>query len=173
LGGESSTVEDSEYLFTIAEVSAAFAGFAGLVTVLSQRLSGGASEFGLKLLRNMLLLALLTVLASLAPYVVARLGVAEPSAWRIAAAAFFLGWFSYLVAVVPSAFKYVRAAPLLESGLWYPHLGLHAVAGGALLAIAAGRWAGIAPGLYILVLFIMLYMVCYLLLRLFMAIGRA
>jgi len=59
-------VEDSEYLFTIAEVSAAFAGFAGLVTVLSQRLSENASEFPLRLLRNMLLLALLAVLASLA-----------------------------------------------------------------------------------------------------------
>lgn len=165
-------MEDSEYLLTIAEVSATFAGFAGLVTVLSQRLSGRASEFPLRLLRNMLLLALLTVLASLAPYVVTRLGLAEPDAWRVAAVLFFVGWFSYLAHAVPTTFQHVRAAPARESGLWYGNMALHAVAGASLIAVGAGLWPDTSPGLYVLALFIMLYMVCYLLLRLFLAVGR-
>jgi hypothetical protein len=136
-----------------------------LVTVVAQRVGGRASALQLTLLRNMLLLALLIVLASLAPHVPFRLGLSEYAAWRVAGIGFFLGWLAYVAAVVPSAYRYVRDINPREGLLWFPHLALHVAAGGSLLAVVLGLWEKAAPGLYSLALFIVLYMAAYLLLR--------
>ena len=164
--------EDSDFLFTVAEVATAFAGFAGLVTVVAQRTGGKATALQLNLLRNMLLLALLIVLASLAPHVPLRLGVSETGAWRIAATGFFVGWLGYVSISVPSAYRFVRDVNPREGRLWYPHLLLHVVAGGTLLTVILGPWHNAMPGLYALALYIVLYMAAYLLLRLFLLLAR-
>jgi hypothetical protein len=161
-------VEDGDFLFTVAEVAAAFAGFAGLVTVVA-RGSGSAPEHHVNLLRNMLLLALLIVLASLAPHVCARVGLSESSAWRVAGGGFLVGWAAYVVHSVPIAYRYVRDVNPREGRLWYPHLALHVATGLSLVAVATGLGNS---GLYSLALFIVLYMAAYLLLRLFLALAR-
>jgi hypothetical protein len=171
-GQQNRMAEDAEYLFTIAEVAAAFAGFAGLVTVVAQRGSPRDLTVALNLLRNMLLVALLVVLASLAPHVVLRLGISPGTAWRVAGGAFFLGWLAYIVVAAPAAYRHVRDVDRREGLFWYPHLALHLVAGGCLLATAIEISSGKGPGLYSLALYILLYMAAYLLLRLFLMLVR-
>jgi len=162
---------DSGFLTAVSEVSAAFAGFAGLVTVIAQRMDSRASEVPVRILRNMLLVALLTTLGGLLPHVPISLGISESIAWQIASGIFFVCWVAYIVLVVPESQRFHRGRPKSERRIWYFHLVLHSVAGGALLATILGVKPG--SGLYELALFIMLYIVAYLLLRVFLSIARS
>ena len=57
---------DSDFLLTVAEVAAAFAGFAGLVTIVARRLGEArATDAEVHLLYRMLLVSMLTITACL------------------------------------------------------------------------------------------------------------
>ena len=66
-----------DFRFTLAEVAVAFAGFAGLVTVLTQRLATTQREFDVVRFRDMLLLSPIAVAFALFPTLPAVFGATE------------------------------------------------------------------------------------------------
>ena len=75
---------NADLMLTVAEVAVTFAGFAGLVTVIAQRLSGAASSMAAARLQGILVLSLLAVAFSFVPQLVAGFGLSEETAWRAA-----------------------------------------------------------------------------------------
>ncbi len=102
-------MDEAEFLFTIAEVAAAFAGFSTLVVVVAQRSRYSTSGLSTVRLTNMLRLSLLVILFSLVPYLPMYLGVAEIDAWRISSGLFALLWLAYFLdclrRAVPTRFR--------------------------------------------------------------------
>jgi hypothetical protein len=151
---------DSDFLFTVAEVGVAFAGFAGLVTILARRLGQGTeSQAEVHLLYRMLLVSMLTVAAALVPYLPFRFGASEPQAWRISSGVFFAGWLLYFVNALRGILTNLDATnpPGGRFLLFFNQL-VHLGAGIALLTAAVGLWGSAAPAVYLAALCAMLYM---------------
>jgi hypothetical protein len=87
-------MQDFDFLFVVAQVAVAFAGFASIVVALLQ--VGSREHPGLESVRltGLLFSSVTTVFFSLVPYICARLISDDESAWRISSALFFLviGW---------------------------------------------------------------------------------
>jgi len=92
-------MEDAEFLFTIAEVSVALAGFAALVTVVSQRLQAGSAraQVDRHFLLSLVLASLITGAFALFPYIPYKFGASPDFGWRLSSACFFLAWATYIV----------------------------------------------------------------------------
>ena len=164
-------MEASDYLFTIAEVAAAFAGFSTLVVIVAQRLSGIRSERGALALVNMLRLSLLVILFALFPYLPNYSGLTDLQAWRVSSALFALGWLIYLIGGVP----WMLAGRMLPSLTWVNKLNVFVVEPGAVVALALGAFGtwGAQTGLvYLSCLLIMLYVAGWLFLQQVVAIAR-
>lgn len=84
-------MQDTELLYTIAEVAVAFAGFASLVSVLGRRYSRDDPRLDALRLRAMLLSSLIVVGFSLFPFLPMWLGVPDAAVWRISSGAYFAG----------------------------------------------------------------------------------
>jgi peptidoglycan/LPS O-acetylase OafA/YrhL len=102
----------TDLLFIVAEIGAAFAGFATLVAVISDR-SGRSEEqvrLHLRMLQNALIGSLLAVAFALLPSVISRQAVDPTVAWRSSAAfcSFALG--SYIAYVMPRLLRAQRVA---------------------------------------------------------------
>jgi hypothetical protein len=82
-------VQDTELLYTIAEVAVAFAGFASLVSVLGRRYSRDDPRLDALRLRAMLLSSLIVIGFSLFPFLPIWLGLSDAGVWRISSGAYF------------------------------------------------------------------------------------
>jgi hypothetical protein len=83
-------MQDTGYLFVLAEVAVGFAGFASIVAVLGQRSARDHPELDAFRIRGLLECSLLVVIASLLPYAILRLGSGELPAWRLSSALAFV-----------------------------------------------------------------------------------
>ncbi len=83
-------MNDSDFLFIVAEVAVAFAGFASIVAVLGQRATRDHPRLDAFRLRGLLECSLAVAAFSLLPYAIARSTGDEPLAWRLCAATFLV-----------------------------------------------------------------------------------
>ncbi len=83
--------EDRETLFTIAEVSVAFAGFASIVSVLASRSGRDNPGIDSTRLRIMLFTSLSAISLCFVPVLLFRLGWSPSSVWRLSGFALLLG----------------------------------------------------------------------------------
>jgi hypothetical protein len=163
---------DADFMFTVAEVAVALAGFAGLVSIVSQRLDGRNVDLGSHRLRLMLLYSLTVTGFSLVPYLLLRAGVAEVSSWRLCSAAFFMVWLAIFAPAFPRATSFAHGAPLTLR-LW-AYVGIAvSVVGLTVLALNTlgvfGSRAGVA---YMTALLILLFGAARLFFRLFKSLVR-
>ncbi len=86
-------MENSDFLLTIAEIAVAFAGFASLVTALTERSDGEHPMVQATRFRGMVILSLTVVAFSLVPFVPLRLGASSAMSWRITSGLFLLATF--------------------------------------------------------------------------------
>ena len=106
----------TEYLTSIAELAAVFAGFTAIVSVFESRSAGGRRLLDLVRLRQMLENSLLTIAAALFPELLAILGLPSSTPWRVSGAVFFLAggllirrqWVRGMVPAVQQAPGYSR-----------------------------------------------------------------
>ena len=166
---------DSDFLFTVAEVGVAFAGFAGLVTILARRMGQGTeSQAEVHLLYRMLLVSMLTVAAALFPHLPLRFGASEPETWRIASGVFFAAWLLYFVNAVRGILLNLDAtSPPGGRFLLFFNQIVHLGAGLALLTAAVGLWDTATPAVYLTALCAMLYMAGCLFVILFTRLSRS
>ena len=113
-------MDHRDTLTVFAEVSVAFAGFAGLVGVLARRLSGEAATLATLRFRGAIEWALLVLAFSLAPLVLVGFAPRSPWVWRVLS-----------VALAASAFSYSLTAYRLLRSLRY---------GGHLYRAAISSW---------------------------------
>ena len=99
-------------LFIVAEIGAAFAGFATLVAVISDRSGRPAEEVWLhfRLLQNALTGSLLAIPFAILPTVIWRQAVDPTFAWRVSASLCSLALASYMAYVIPRLLRATRAA---------------------------------------------------------------
>jgi hypothetical protein len=90
---------NQEFLFTLAEVAAAFVGFSLIGGIL--RTADGAARF--LLMRDVAQVSLTAVAGSLLPYVLFQFGLQGEALWRVSSVGLTLGWF------IGGAFAYRRA----------------------------------------------------------------
>ncbi len=159
---------EADFLFTIAEVAAAFAGFSTLVVVVAQR-----SRKGLVAairLTNMLRLSLLVILFSLVPYLPVYFGGSAIGAWRISSGLFALLWLAYLLAGLRQALPHgFRGYSLLNKINFF---GVEALAILALFGGAFGAWRSETAFVYLCCLLAMLYISGWLFLQQVVEIAR-
>ena len=74
---------DRDILLSMAEIAAAFAGFAALAGVIGRR-SAESQQLDFERLRSVVIASLVVVVASLLPIVLSRFGLSDVVAWRLA-----------------------------------------------------------------------------------------
>ena len=79
-------LNESDFLLVIAQLSVAFAGFAGLASALSDRANMDDTRVDAGRLINMLVISLCTAMLALVPFIPSLFGVAENVVWRSSAA---------------------------------------------------------------------------------------
>lgn len=160
--------EHADLLRTIAQISIAFAGFAGVIAAFGR--FHIAPEVTVFRVRMMVGIALVTLLYSLLPFLPTAFGLSESYSWRISAALFGIG----LVAMY--ARTWTRLKPLFRAGLLdtQKHAIVVYLIGAtlivALLASATARVAPYAPALYVTGLFFGLAMSSYYFIMLMIAV---
>jgi hypothetical protein len=161
---------EADFLFTIAEVAAAFAGFSTLVVVVAQRSRKGRAELAAIRLTNMLRLSLLVILFSLVPYLPAYLGGSVIGAWRISSGLFALLWLAYFLAGLRQSLPHgFRGYTLLNKINFF---GVEALAILALFGGAFGAWRSETAFVYLCCLLAMLYVSGWLFLQQVVEIAR-
>ena len=88
---------NQDFLFTIAEVAAAFAGFATLVSAVLSRHVANLSR-----VVSMLALSVIVVVFSLLPSLPPMFNVSEATGWRVSSAALAASWLVYWIGVLRS-----------------------------------------------------------------------
>lgn len=146
---------ESDFLFTVAEIAAAFAGFSTLIVVVSERLSGTRGETVAYRLRLMLILCLITILFCLFPYLPIRFGLSSSAAWQVSSGAFGIVWFGYWCL----AFRAIRERGLVRDLTRFNRFnlyGIHPAMVVVLLFSCAGLAGAFALPLYLLSVLVML-----------------
>ena len=133
----------TDLLFIIAEIGAAFAGFATLIAVISDRSGRRAEQVRLHfaMLQNALIGSLLAVAFAILPAVISRQAVETTLAWRGSAGlcSFVLG--SYMAYVVPRLLRAMREAGQSVSVAFV----VNSIASGVWLILFAGCAIGAFP----------------------------
>ena len=147
---------EADFLFTIAEVAAAFAGFSTLVVVVAQRSRDSTSELSTVRLTNMLRLSLLVILFSLVPYLPTYSGISRVGAWRISSGLFAALWLAYIAyglrhMVLDGTLRLASRVDKINFFV-VETLAVFALAGGAL-----GAWGDQTGLVYLTCLLVMLY----------------
>ena len=83
-------MEHQEYLFTIAQIAAAFVGFSMVVWAVSPEAS--SSKLRMVALHDVAVIGFIVLGGALAPYVIAQMSIAIGSVWRFASLALLLLW---------------------------------------------------------------------------------
>ncbi len=110
-------MQNSEVLLTLADVSVAFAGFAGLAGVLRRYFAPADHWIAGARLRGLIENALIALAFSLLPFALERLGLTGNLLWRYASFMFGVGW----LAAGAAAIRYhVRSAK--EGSPRIPHV---------------------------------------------------
>ena len=163
---------DIEFLSTISELSVALAGFAGLVTVLSERLGERSRERGAHMLSTMLLYSLTAAGFSLVPQLFFRAGVDELSSWRICSVAFFATWLIFFLRAFPPASRFVSGFPFRQKLLAYAGIFISVVGLIVLLLNAVGLFGAQAAVAYQAALLVLLLAAARLFVLLFISLAR-
>jgi hypothetical protein len=102
----------SEFLFTVAEIAVAFAGFAGLVIAISRRQGRSAADaqLDLELLKNVLGGSLMAIAFALIPATLLGMDVKPSVAWRSSAFLYAIAFVLYMARTLPRAYASYRAS---------------------------------------------------------------
>lgn len=167
------SVED--FLFTVAEVAVAFAGFAGLVTVLARRVTQSDRAVDIVRLRDLLLLSLLAVAFALFPELPFAFGAEEEITWRASAACFAAAWSGFGFQGLWAGWRLARSGmrPFARPLFW-SNLVVHVPCVVALVLVAADAQlvAGVRAGVYLAALFALLYLAGAYFVALFVSLAR-
>ena len=93
-------MQNAEVLLTLADVSVAFAGFAGLAGVLRRHFAPADHWIAGARLRGLVENALIALAFSLLPFALERLGLTGNLLWRYASLMFGVGWLAAAVAAI-------------------------------------------------------------------------
>ena len=85
---------DSDFLYTVAQIGATYAGFSTLVAVVAYREQIGPISGRIY---YMLLLSLIVIMSSFLPQIVQYFGADKMLAWRIASALYAAAWTGYWI----------------------------------------------------------------------------
>jgi hypothetical protein len=164
-----------DFLSTVAEVAVAFAGFAGLVTVLTQRLAKTEREFDIVRFRDMLLLSLIAAAFSLLPTLPSAFGASDEATWRLSAVLFLIAWAGFGLQGLIAGLRLSRSGTRpFSRPLFWSNLAIHVPAMIALflVAIDAPLVASVRSAVYLAALFAMLYLAGAYFVALFMSLAR-
>lgn len=165
-----------DFLFTVAEVAAAFAGFAGLVTVLTQRLAKTPRrDFDIARFRDLLLLSLFVAAFALFPTLPAAFGASDEITWRVSALLFLVAWAAFGSQGLYAGRRLSRSGSRpFARPLFWNNLVVHVVAMLALILVAvdASPVANVRAAVYLAALFAMLYLAGAYLMALFISLVR-
>jgi hypothetical protein len=162
----------TDFLFIVAEIAAAFAGFASLAAAIATRQEQTLDQARLdfRTLQNVLVLSLLTIAFSLVPSAIARQGIEAPTAWRVCAAAFCVAKASYLAYFLPqilTAYRSLgRRAPI-------SFVANACLAAGSCIVLGACAAGMLPPSSYLLSLIVLLYLAGFGFIRFFISMGRS
>ncbi len=119
----------AEFLFTVAEIAIALAGFAGLIVAISRRHDRLAEEVRLEieLLKNVLGASFLVVAFSLIPAVLLGMEVDSVVAWRSSAFLFFISFTVYISLTIPKTVASYRATNRTIPRTYLMNIGLAVV----------------------------------------------
>ena len=104
-------MQHQEFLLTIAEVSATFVGFSGVVGVFRECTGKLEVQYQRHLLFQMITTGLSALAISLTPFLVAAFGFPEPKVWRISSGIYVL--FSTLLTILGT----YQGCPFIWTGL--------------------------------------------------------
>jgi hypothetical protein len=166
-------VGDNEFLSTIAEVSVTLAGFAGLVTVVAERLGERSRARGAHMLSTMLLYCLTAAGFALVPQLFLRAGVDDASSWRICSAAFFVVWGAFFLRAFPAANRFVQDTTLGQRLVAYLGIAISSVGLVTLLLNALGVFGSLSAVAYQGSLLVLLLAAARLFVLLFMSLARS
>jgi hypothetical protein len=162
----------SEFLFTVAEVAVAFAGFAGLIVAISGRQGRSAAEvrLDLVLLANVLSASLMTVAFAFIPATLLGMDVEPSIAWRGSAFLYAVSLAVYSARALPGQVASYRAAGRSVPLTFRMNSGLVMVA-----IVSQGLCAaGVLPTLvYLPSLLLLLYVSGVSFVRVFLSVVRA
>jgi hypothetical protein len=164
-----------DFLFTVAEVAVAFAGFAGLVTVLTQRLAKTEREFDVVRFRDMLFLSLIAAAFSLLPTLPSAFGASDEATWRLSAVLFLIAWAGFDLQGLIAGLRLSRSGTRpFSRPLFWSNLAIHVPAMIALLLVAidAPLVASVRSAVYLAALFAMLYLAGAYFVALFISLAR-
>lgn len=164
-------MHDADFLFIVAELAIALAGFSGLVTVIAHRQdrSPGEVALGFQQLRAVLVISLPAAAFALLPSLLERMGAAPDIAWRVSAALFLVVSVGVMGTAVPSVFRaYAGAGRRVPLTVWLSTV-LIAVMWLILLLCALGC---VPTSAYLAALFITLYLAGVAFVRVFAALAK-
>jgi hypothetical protein len=164
-----------DFMFTVAEVAVAFAGFAGLVTVLTQRLTKTQRESDIVRFRDMLLLSLIAAGFSLFPTLPAAFGASEETTWRVSALLFLVAWAGFGLQGLLAGLRLSQSGTRpFSRPLFWSNLAVHlpAMIALLLLVVDASLVENVRPAVYLAALFAMLYLAGAYLVALFISLAR-
>ncbi len=148
-------MQDAEFLFIVAEVAVAFAGFASIVAVLGQRSTRDHPLLDASRLRGLLECSLVVVAFSLFPYVATRFFVDDSVAWRLSSGLFAAVALRVTVGMLTRRRQF--AGIPVSHGIRVTILALYVAPFLPLLLIAAGFISERGPATYLLCLLIYLF----------------
>jgi hypothetical protein len=157
-----------DLLFVFAEVGIAFAGFAGLVTVLAAR-ARQSSVLELLFLNTVLATSLSAVTFSLLPPSLVGMGLDADIALRVCAALFLAASIGYGSWAAPRASAAYKTAGATPPWTWRLNIGL---AFGQWILLALCALGFVSSSLYIGALFFFLYLAGSSFFRVFASVGR-
>ena len=147
-------MEHGDLLQTIAEVGAALAGFAGVISIFRERLPGPEQQIHVHSARNIIEASLGVVLFSFAPPIVHGLGASPELAWRVSSALAALALLVEMLFLIPRTHQLARTVAgksllTFEPGLSIPASLIAAITLVLLSANALGLFER-APTVYVL-----------------------
>lgn len=141
-------MHSSQALATLAEVSVAFAGFAGIVTAFRRQTPEKWSALDRFRFRFMVEFSLATLGLSLAPFFVAELGVGEPALWRVCSVLLAVGALVYLLRSTFRVRRMLAAGLPVSRGLALLSFAVGVLVAGSALLNALGL-VGRPAGVYL------------------------
>ena len=142
--------DDFGTLLTIAEIAAAFAGFAAIVSALSRRVNDGQRKLQFARLITIVSSSLHVIFGALLPIIFARFGIGEDASWRAASASYLvINW--VLIVILVRVFRPLglRATDDPGAKFVYP---AEAIFQGLLLLGTLGFLGALLPGAYLVAL---------------------
>ena len=142
-------MEHSDILLTLAEVGIAFAGFTGLAAVFGSARAGVDPSVHYARFRSMIESALLLVIFSMAPLMVATSQLHSDAVWRLSGLLFASAWLFQTLVVLARLRRLALGVAAFNRLLSAVLVGGALVAQGALFASAAGIFPASTGSIYV------------------------